>query len=107
MRSVSPEQLALIVERLVLAVRPEKIFLFGSQASGEANDFSDIDILVVVPDSDASPRQTYAAAEESLRGTLLPVEMVICSHSAFEKQKDWICSIPNIVLKKGRLLYAA
>ena len=107
MRSVGPEHLALVVERLVAAVRPERIFLFGSHASGQAHELSDIDLLVVVPDAVGSAGDTYAAAEKSLRGLCLPVELVVCTRSEFERQKDWVSSLPHVVLRKGRLLYAA
>jgi predicted nucleotidyltransferase len=107
MRSVAPEHLALVVERLVAAVRPEKIFLFGSQASGSARDASDIDVLVVVPDEVGSAGDAYAAAERSLRGLSLPVELVICTHSEFHRQEEWVSSLPHTVLRKGKLLYAA
>jgi predicted nucleotidyltransferase len=39
-----------IVHRLVDAYRPERIYLFGSRARGEAGPDSDYDILVVIPD---------------------------------------------------------
>lgn len=107
MRIVGTEQLARVVERLVAAVRPEKIFLFGSQAYGSPGAGSDIDVLVVVPDSAGSADSVYAAAEKSLRGLCLPVELVIRTHGEFEREKGWVSSLPHVVSRKGRLLYAA
>lgn len=46
--------LAEIVRRLVEAYQPERIYLFGSVARGDAGPNSDYDLLVVVPD-DAPP----------------------------------------------------
>jgi len=107
MQVVGPEQLALIVDRLVAGVHPDRVYLFGSQACGSPGAWSDIDVLVVVPDAGGDARSVYAAAEKSLRGLRLPVELVICTHSQFERQKDWVSSLPHVVLRKGRLLYAA
>lgn len=42
--------LAEIVRRLVEAYQPERIYLFGSVARGDAGPNSDYDLLVVVPD---------------------------------------------------------
>jgi predicted nucleotidyltransferase len=47
--------LAEIVRRLVAAYQPERIYLFGSVARGEAGPDSDYDLLVIVPD-DAAPQ---------------------------------------------------
>ena len=44
-----------IVHRLVAALAPERIYLFGSQAREDAGPDSDYDLLVVVPTS-ALPR---------------------------------------------------
>ena len=38
------------VRRMVEYFRPERIYLFGSTARGEARPDSDLDFLVVVPD---------------------------------------------------------
>lgn len=35
-----------LVERLVAVAQPTKIILFGSQARGDADDLSDVDLLV-------------------------------------------------------------
>ena len=53
--SLAPEEvadLARVVERLVSAFRPRRIYVFGSQARGEATPDSDIDLLIVVPHAD-------------------------------------------------------
>jgi predicted nucleotidyltransferase len=107
MPQMSAEQLQDIVRRLVASVSPEKVYLFGSHASGEGRSGSDIDILVVVPDCPGGVGALYAEAERSLRGTCLPVELVICTRSQFERQSQWTSSLACTVRKKGKLLYAA
>lgn len=49
--TASDPVLAEVVRRLVEAYGPERIYLFGSVARGDAGPHSDYDILVVVPDS--------------------------------------------------------
>ena len=48
--SADDSVLAEIARRLVEAYRPERIYLFGSVARGEAGPDSDYDIMVIVPD---------------------------------------------------------
>ncbi len=44
-------RLAELVRRLVEAYEPERIYLFGSHARGDAGADSDYDLLVVVPEA--------------------------------------------------------
>ena len=44
--------LAEAVRRLVETFHPERIYLFGSQARGDATKDSDWDVLVILPASD-------------------------------------------------------
>jgi predicted nucleotidyltransferase len=48
--SLDSPVLADIVRRLVAAYGPERIYLFGSMARGDAGPDSDYDVLVVVAD---------------------------------------------------------
>jgi predicted nucleotidyltransferase len=57
-----------LVDRLVEAYRPERIYLFGSVARGDAGPDSDYDLLVVMPD-DSTPellrsRAAYRASRD-------------------------------------------
>ena len=45
---VTDELIQEIVERIVKAVDPEKIIVFGSHARGETHRHSDLDILVIM-----------------------------------------------------------
>ena len=40
---------ATMVERIADRFDPERILLFGSRARGDARDWSDVDLLVVMP----------------------------------------------------------
>jgi predicted nucleotidyltransferase len=44
-----------MTRRLVEFYRPVRIYLFGSEARGEAGQDSDLDFLVVVPDNTPEP----------------------------------------------------
>lgn len=60
--------LAEIARRLVDALRPERIYLFGSRARGDAAPDSDDDIVAVVPESDLAPHRRDLAAFRALCG---------------------------------------
>ena len=57
MKTIDPSLLEEITRRLVAEFRPEQIILFGSHAWGTPNEDSDVDLLVIVSQSDEKPIQ--------------------------------------------------
>ncbi len=72
-----------IVRRLVEAYQPERIYLFGSRARGEAGPDSDYDILIVIPDDAPENQRRSRLAYEALRGTGVAADVVIWRELAF------------------------
>ena len=106
--SVDLEDQALreIVRRLVGAYRPERVYLFGSHARGEAGPDSDYDLLVVVPDSAPPERRRSRLAYEVLWGAGQAADVLVWTQDAFESRVHLRASLPSTVLSEGRLLYA-
>lgn len=96
-----------IVQRLVAALSPERIYLFGSQARGEAGPDSDYDLLVVVPASTLPRYRRDQAAFEALLGVGVAKDVLVLTHDEFERQRTVVCSLPATVEREGVLLYAA
>jgi uncharacterized protein len=46
---VSEQDIRDLAERIALEFRPQRIILFGSRATGQAREESDVDLLVVMP----------------------------------------------------------
>jgi len=61
--------LAEVVRRLVEAYVPERVYLFGSKARGDAGPDSDYDLMVIVPDDAPAERRRSRLAYEVLWGT--------------------------------------
>jgi len=99
--------LAEAVRRLVDAYQPERIYLFGSVARGDAGADSDYDLLLVVPDDAPPEKRRSRLAYEALRGTGTAVDVLVCTCSYFEDRRLLKASLPGTVLREGRLLHAA
>jgi predicted nucleotidyltransferase len=99
--------LAEVVRRLLEAYLPERIYLFGSVARGEAGPDSDYDLLVVVPDDAPPERQRSRLAYEALRGTGTAADVLVCTRSYFEQRRWLRASLPGTVLREGRALHGA
>jgi len=105
MRELSPDLLKEIVRRLVEGLHPEKIILFGSHAYGSPTETSDIDLMVVVPESD-QPR--YRRAQEAygcLWGLTAPVEILVLTRKELEEMERVPASLGSQVLHRGKVIY--
>jgi predicted nucleotidyltransferase len=96
-----------IVDRLVSAYEPERIYLFGSTARGEAGPDSDYDLLVIVPDNAPPERRRSRLAYESLRGTGVAVDVIVWPKSYFEGRRQVPASLSALVEREGKLLHVA
>lgn len=100
-------KLAEMVRRLVAALAPERIYLFGSQARGEAGPDSDYDLMVVVPDSDLAGYKRDQLAYRALLGLEVAKDVMVWTKEEFDRRVHLPASFPATIVREGRLVYAA
>lgn len=98
--------LAEIVQRLIEAYRPERIYLFGSRGRGDSSSDSDYDLMVVVPDSAPPELKSSRLAYKALRGTGTAADVLVWTQEAFERRLHLKASLPYSIISEGKLLYA-
>ena len=96
-----------IVRRLCQALAPTTIYLYGSCAYGKVGPDSDVDLLVVVPDSELTFFQRGAVAYRALRRIGVPVDVQVYTRREFEDRAALPVSFERTVRTKGRVLHAA
>lgn len=94
-----------IVRRLVDAFHPERIYLFGSMARGEAGPDSDYDLMVLVRDSDEPEYRLSQRAHSLLWGLGAAADILVWTTDRFERKKHLRASLPGTILREGALLY--
>src|SRR5579872_996963 len=105
--TASDPVLAEVVRRLVEAYRPERIYLFGSVARGDAGPDSDYDIMVVVADEAPGETQDCELAYRVLHGLGIAKDVLVWTQSEFEKRLHLKASLPSTILREGKSLHAA
>jgi hypothetical protein len=105
MKQVSSELLDEIVGRLVQGLHPEKIILFGSQAYGEPTEASDLDLLVVVAESDEPPHRRAQTAYGCVGAIGVSKDLLVWTREEFEKQARVVTSLARRVKERGKVLY--
>jgi predicted nucleotidyltransferase len=105
MENVSSDALADVVNRIIQAVHPEQILLFGSQAWGQPDEESDIDLLVVLGTSSEPGYRRAREVYRSLRGIRLPIEVVVRTREEMVRAARVPTSLERQAVDRGRLLY--
>ena len=94
-----------ILQRIINVAHPEKIILFGSHAREDANEASDLDLLVVK--SGANRRETAQRIYQNLIGIEVNVDIIVATPEDLEKYKDASVLVYSSALKDGKIIYAA
>jgi uncharacterized protein len=100
-----PTTAAKDMSRLQAVAQPTKIILFGSQARGDADDHSDVDLLVIKPHV-ADRYEEMVRLQRSLRGLLLPVDLLVVSEQEFEERANRPGTAERAAQREGHVLYA-
>ncbi len=105
MKTVSEKLLQEITQRLVTEFAPDKVILFGSHAWGKPNEDSDLDFLVIVPESNERPAKRAARALWCLQGLGVPKDVLVYTRAEVERHRQVYASLICEVLERGKALY--
>jgi predicted nucleotidyltransferase len=95
-----------MTRRIAAFYRPVRIYLFGSEARGDAGPDSDLDFLVVVPDDTPEAVMRSGEVYSLLAGLGMPKDVIPWRLSDFLRRAEHVrASLPAAVVREGRLLY--
>ena len=104
-KSVDPKWLETVTQRLVAEFQPEQIWLYGSHAWDHPHDDSDVDLFVVVGDSDETPIRRSQRAHRCLRGLRMPKDVLVETRREVDRVLGLKTSLETAILNRGRKLY--
>lgn len=108
MIAVTEDMLKEITRKIVDAVHPVKIILFGSYARGDYGAHSDIDLIVVEDEPFGQGRSRRAVSSkiwQALRRVQFPVDILVFSRKEIE---EWSTTINHIIARatrEGKVIY--
>lgn len=93
------------VERLRREFNPEAIYFFGSVAEGRGGPHSDLDFLVIVPNTQEAKFDLMVRGQRALGGMPVPKDVLVCTRAEFDTRTLRKWSIERAARDHGRLVY--
>jgi len=105
MKTLDADLLQTATQRLVAEFQPEQIWLFGSHAWGTPTEDSDVDLMVVVGESDERSIRRSQRAHRCLGGLGIAKDVIVPTRTQVDRYKHLRASLFHQVLNEGRKLY--
>ena len=105
MKTVSENLLDEVTRRLAAEFQLEQVWLFGSHAWGQPDEQSDIDLLVVVRQSDEPPTRRAQRAHRCLKGLDVAKDILVKTRAEVERFRHVRSSLEAEILEHGRKIY--
>jgi predicted nucleotidyltransferase len=102
---ITQDKVQAVIKKIVETSNPLSIILFGSYVQGRMDINSDLDILVVVTDKTKNCRQESVRIRKSLRGILMPLDIIVVRKGDLSKFADAPGLIYTSALEEGRVVY--
>jgi predicted nucleotidyltransferase len=101
-----PQDVWAMTQALVEAFDPERIYLFGSYARGDAGPDSDYDLMMIVGSSDQPQYKRSQQARGAVSAFTHAKDILVWTCDEFDKRIHLKASLPATILREGVLLYA-
>jgi len=103
---IKKETIEEVKRRLVEVYNPIAIYIFGSYAWGCPTEDSDLDLLIVIDNSDEKTYKRPVAGYRALRGLNISKDLIVKTKKEFEQASDNITTLSYKVKNDGELIYA-
>lgn len=98
------EILSIMVNRIVGKFDPAGILLFGSHARGDAEKWSDIDLLVIM-NNVSNKRQIAVEIRRLLSDLSVSKDIIVTTPAELDEKRDIVGTLFHAALRDGRMLY--
>jgi len=96
-----------MIAKLVEIYSPERVYLFGSFARGDAGPDSDYDLMVIVPDDTPRALRDNSKIYDHMWDLGVAADVLVWTESAYQRRLHIVASLPATIEREGKVLYAA
>ena len=101
---ILPKDIEMVTQKIIELEKPQKVYLFGSYARGEAKEGSDLDLLII-KETDIPKPQRNRAIRKELAKMPFGKDIIIYTPDEFNRWLEVPSSFCAIVRNEGKLLY--
>ncbi|MBM4143652.1 MAG: nucleotidyltransferase domain-containing protein [Lentisphaerae bacterium] len=94
-----------VVDQVVALAHPRRVILFGSAASGQTEEGSDLDFLVVVR-GNARLEELTDRLNMGIRDRPMPCDFMVVTEAMLDRQRDNPGLVYGEILAQGKEVYA-
>lgn len=105
MKTVDDDLLREITRRLVELFQPQQIILFGSQVWGAPTSNSDIDLMVIISQSNLSDYERSVLGHRCLGGLDIAKDVIVRTRAEFDFFRDVRASLEYKIAHQGHVLH--
>jgi predicted nucleotidyltransferase len=105
MRPVNDTLLDEMTSKLVKEFQPEQVILLGSHAWGTPEKSSDVDLMVIVDESDLSDYERAVLALGCLSDVDVPKDVIVKKRAEFDFFRNVRASLEHKIAHRGKVLY--
>ena len=96
--------ISIMVDRIVKGFRPLQVVLFGSHARGAATEWSDVDLLVVLPNG-TDKRDSAIEIRRTLGDLPVCKDIVVATPEELARRGHMVGTLLRSALRDGKVLY--
>ena len=93
-----------VAARLLEGMQADEVWLFGSRARRDAKAESDMDLLVVVPDSQQARHDRSRRARLLVAAIPQPMDVAVVTRDEWRRQACVVNTLPYLASHEGRLV---
>lgn len=101
---ISSDTIRMLVNKIAATYQPDKIMLFGSYATEQATDDSDIDLLII-KDTGLPRHQRGREVRRFLYGLKIPIDIVVATPQELEQSQSQPYSFLATALHSAKTVY--
>lgn len=98
---ITKEKIISIIKIIKEITQTDDVYLFGSYASGKADENSDLDIAIIKDDISSQRQDDFAIRKRLILDGYVPMDLIFLNRKEYENRKKYFGNVYHEVFKKG------